>query len=360
MPPAICVLGHYERDYPRNVIVRRWLAELGYRVVECHSTIGFPWRHFALMAKYLKVRGEVSGVWVAEGGHRLVPWMKLWTRLGGHRLIFDPFISRYDTRVNDRGWYRPGSFQAWVAKWQDWSSVAAADHLVFDTTEHLEYFRANYHPSAEATVLEVAVDEEVFAPAPPKLASKGPFEVLFYGTYIPLHGIETILDAAAKLRDESGVVVTLIGKGQEYDAMRNRAETLALTNVEFVDPMPPEELARRIAAADLCLGIFGTSRKAGSVVPNKVVQCAAMAKPMITRDSTAMRRYFTDGQDVRLVPAADADALAAQILSLHQDSEARSTLGRAARRVFEARFSAAALKPRLLEILRANGVPAPS
>lgn len=353
--PAVCVLGHYELDYPRNVMVRRWLEELGYEVVQCHSTTAFPWRHLVLAAKYLRARRAVDGVWVAEGGHRLVPFIKLFTRLGGHRLIFDPFISRYDTRVNDRGWYRPGSVQAWIAKWQDWSSCAAADHLVFDTHEHEAYFREHYRPRAPATVLEVGVDEEVFRPGPPTLARQDDFEVLFYGTYIPLHGIATILDAAHALRDREGLRFTLIGQGQEYDAMRARADALELDNVRFVDPMPPTELAEYIRRADVCLGIFGTSRKAGSVVPNKVVQCAAMAKPMITRDSTAVRRYFEDGDDVRLVPAADSEALARAVDELRADAGARSRIGRAARRVFESHFSAEALRPKLLSILRANG-----
>jgi len=353
--PAVCVLGHYELDYPRNVMVRRWLEELGYEVVQCHSTTAFPWRHLVLAAKYLRVRRTVDAVWVAEGGHRLVPFIKLFTRLSRRRLIFDPFISRYDTRVNDRGWYRPGSLQAWIAKWQDWSSVAAADYLVFDTHEHLEYFRDNYRPSALATVLEVGVDEEVFCPGPVTLAREDDFEVLFYGTYIPLHGIQTILDAADLLRERQGLRFTLIGQGQEYDAMRRHADGLSLDNVRFVDPMPPTELAQYIRRADVCLGIFGTSRKAGSVVPNKVVQCAAMAKPMITRDSTAVRRYFDDGDNVRLVPAANAEALAKAVDDLRSNADARARLGRAARKVFERRFSADALRPKLRDILRANG-----
>ena len=226
---------------------------------------------------------------------------------------------------------------------------------MFDTHEHEEYFREHYRPSAPATVLEVGVDEEVFCPGAPTVARQDDFEVLFYGTYIPLHGIETILDAAHALKDREGLRFTLIGHGQEYDAMRRRADALELDNVRFVDPMPPTELAEHIRRADVCLGIFGTSRKAGSVVPNKVVQCAAMAKPMITRDSTAVRRYFQDGDNVRLVPAADAESLARAVDELQRDADARGRIGRAARSVFEEHFSAEALRPKLLRILQANG-----
>ena len=356
MPPAVCVLGHYERDYPRNVIVRRWLAELGYEVIEAHSTVDFPWRHGALARRVLKLPAHTAAIWVAEGGHRLVPLVKLWAKARGLPVIFDPFISRYDTRVNDRQWYAPGSAQAWIAKWQDWSGCVAADHLVFDTAEHEAYFRSHYRLRGPATVLEVAVDEEVFVRRPTPTADARAAEVLFYGTFIPLHGIETILGAAAKLKGRTDIRFTIIGRGQQYDAMRAHATTLDIPAVDWVEPMPPAALAQRVAKATVCLGIFGRSRKASSVVPNKVVQCAAMGKAIISRDSTAMARYF-DETSACLVPAGDASALASAVASLVDDTARRDALGEAAHAVFEARFSAAALRPRLQQILTDNGVP---
>jgi glycosyltransferase involved in cell wall biosynthesis len=64
----------------------------------------------------------------------------------------------------------------------------------------------------------------------------------------------------------------------------------------------------------LGLGIFGTSDKAGRVIPNKVFEALAMKLPLITGDSPAIRELLTDGENVLLVPRGDAQALANRIL----------------------------------------------
>jgi len=357
---AICVLGGYERDYPRNACIRRMLAEIGWEVVECHSDVAFPQRHLALARSYLRVRGRVAAIWVAEGGHRLVPWVKALARIDRVPVVFDPFLSRWSTRVEDRKLFPPGSLQAWIAAWQDWSSCTSADHLVFDTHEHQRWFFDRYRLRRPWDVLDVAIDEEVFTPDGPAPGRAAGLDVLFYGTYIPLHGIDTIVAAAALLRGRSDVRFTLIGAGQELARTRAELQRLALTNVTLVGPMPAVELAARIRAADVMLGIFGTSSKAAAVVPNKLVQCAAMGKPIVTRRSPAVERWFVDDRDLALVEPGDADALARRVLALADDPAARTRLGLGARAVFERRFAAVGQRERLAEILARAGVPPPS
>jgi glycosyltransferase involved in cell wall biosynthesis len=61
----------------------------------------------------------------------------------------------------------------------------------------------------------------------------------------------------------------------------------------------------------VCLGIFGTSEKAASVIPNKVFQVVAAGRPLITRDSPAIRELLSPTPGcVSLVAAGDAAALA--------------------------------------------------
>ena len=115
---TVCVIGGYERDYPRNATIRRMFDELGYAVLECHTDAPFPRRHAELAAALLRVRERIDAVWVAEGGHRLVPWIRAVTPRRVP-VVFDPFVSRYDTRIVDCRLHSPRSVQAWVARWQD-------------------------------------------------------------------------------------------------------------------------------------------------------------------------------------------------------------------------------------------------
>jgi len=345
-PSPVCVLGHHEPDYPRNQVLQEALRRGGRDVVVCHSRIPFPFRHLSLAAQYLRVHRRVRVVLVTEGGHRLVPLVKALALATGRRVIFDPFTSRYGTRVEDRGLHRPGTYQAVVSWLQDWSSTHAADFLIFDTDQHRLYFYERYGLRKDYAVIPVGVPEDLFHPAdPPARPEGGPLRVLFYGTYIPLQGVDTIVRAAAILAGDMDVAITLIGRGQTYGEVRALAEGLGIAGgpLLFEEPVPFGDLPGRIAASDLCLGIFGRTDKALRVVPNKIVQAAAMGAAMITGDTAAIRDRFRHGESVHLVPPSDPEALAGAIRALGADPDLRARLGRGARAVYEAHFSTEAI-----------------
>jgi glycosyltransferase involved in cell wall biosynthesis len=140
-----------------------------------------------------------------------------------------------------------------------------------------------------------------------------PTRLLFYGQFIPLHGIDTIIDAAALSRPEA-YRWTVIGDGQEAPRIRRRFAERPVANLRWLPSVPYAELRRHIADADICLGIFGGSGKAERVIPNKVFQALMAGRPLVTRDSPAMRELVGDGvAGVALVPPNDAAALLAAL-----------------------------------------------
>jgi glycosyltransferase involved in cell wall biosynthesis len=136
-----------------------------------------------------------------------------------------------------------------------------------------------------------------------------------------LHGIETIVEAAMR-SDPARHRWTLFGTGQEAPRIRRLLEQRPVRNIEWIDWVPYERLQEQIAAADMCLGIFGTSGKAERVIPNKAFQIVAAGRPLVTRDSPAIRELVPDGAPgIRLVPAGNADALLAAIDDLASRDE---------------------------------------
>jgi glycosyltransferase involved in cell wall biosynthesis len=88
-----------------------------------------------------------------------------------------------------------------------------------------------------------------------------------------------------------------------------------LPALDWMDWVDYASLRREIASADVCLGIFGISDKAASVIPNKVFQVIAAGRPLITRDSPAIRELVDPNmRDIALVPAGNAEALAGAIM----------------------------------------------
>lgn len=126
----------------------------------------------------------------------------------------------------------------------------------------------------------------------------------------------------------------LIGEGQlsswlEAEVARDRPPGLRW------DPwVPYEDLGREVREASVCLGVFGTSDKAARVVPNKVWQAMAAARPVVSADSAGIREAVVPGVNGLLTPPGDAPALAAALRTLAADRALRVRMGDAARAAY--------------------------
>jgi glycosyltransferase involved in cell wall biosynthesis len=140
--------------------------------------------------------------------------------------------------------------------------------------------------------------------------------VLFWGTFIPLHGVEVIIEAARKLALKGkSVEFKLIGDGQTAADIAELVEQEPLPNLTWQRAVVgTEELQAAIAQAHVVLGVFGTSQKAANVVPYKVHQAMASDRPVITRHTEQLAALDCPG--VKLVPPGDSEALADAILAL--------------------------------------------
>jgi glycosyltransferase involved in cell wall biosynthesis len=237
-------------------------------------------------------------------------------RLRGVPIAWDLFISAYDTLVYDRCLVRPGTLRAHLLRWVEAWAIRCADLVFLDTEAHARRVESLFGlPPQFCGAVRVGVEVEHFrsSTSRPARQSADSLEVLFYGQFIPLHGIETIV-AAARLMRQDPVNWTLIGRGQDAPRIRSMLDELPLAKLRWIDWIEYTELGNWIANADLCLGVFGTSGKADSVIPNKVFQVIAAGRPLVTRDSPAIRELLQHAPPcVYLIPAADPEALASVV-----------------------------------------------
>ena len=366
----MCFFGSYRIRHERNTILAKGLEKSGSEVIECHvpmpsvTAAGFiasrrkligdsflrllP-HNIALLAKYATVRDHDVMFLGFLTLHDL-PLAKILTKLNRKPLIFDPYISIYDTLVHDRRLISNRSLLGETIRLAESILLDLPDIVVADTHEQAKFYRYSLGTDArKLRTIYVGADEDVFFPRPKPRRNQN-FRVLFYGTYIPLHGVHYILEAANILRSYN-ISFTLIGRGQTYSETRRIASNLKLQNVSFREWIPYDELPKQISKSDVCLGIFGDTMKARRVIPNKVYQCLAMRKPVVTSDTPAAREILVDHRNSLLCDASNPEALARAILELRNDERLREDIASEGYELFKQRFTSVNVGASLVEIL---------
>jgi len=338
--------GRFDPGYSRNGILRSHLAALGWTVADFHP------RFCALgdLEAALRRLPRPEAVWVPCFRQRDVAAARRWCDRQGVPLLFDPLISAYDKQVFERFKLAEGSRAAQRLLAQEQRLFAKADTVLADTSCHAGFFAQTLGVAKDKIhVVYVGADETLFNAAPKRMA-EGPAEVLFFGSFIPLHGAETIVEAA-RIYQGPSVRWCLLGDGPEKSACVTAAA--GLTQVAFENPTPYVRLPARIHCADILLGVFGTTQKAGRVIPNKVFQALASGRPVITRTSEAYPHNTRASSAVSFVPPGDPQALAAAVASWVTQREMLAERGQAARVLYETCFSAAVVRSQLEQSLKA-------
>jgi glycosyltransferase involved in cell wall biosynthesis len=342
----VCLFGTYQRDHSANRLLREALTAAGCEVEEIHeplwertrdkdaayfapgslAALAVRWARCArrLRRRFAARTGPPPVVVVGFGGQLdlLLAARVCRPRRG---LVFAPLVSLTETLVDDRRLFGPRSLRGRLIGAIDRRTLATPDLVLADTAAHAAYFAAHGARAERVAVWYLGVEPE-FVELRERRAAGG--RVLYYGSFLPLHGVRTIIDAASKLGTHGEVV--MLGSGPERAAAEAYARERGV-GILWRDPVPLGRLPEEIAAADVVLGVFGASEKAAMVIPNKVWQAAAMGAPIVTRDGPAVREVLRPGRDCLVCPPADADALARVVRRLLANPEEAARLGRAAR-----------------------------
>jgi len=371
---TVCYWGTYDVEYPRNRTLMAGLRASGVEVRECHFPLWkdtsqklrharSAWFRPGLLLRWARAYGSLSArflkssrpdfLFVGYSGHFDVFPAWVLCRLRRVPLIFDAFLSLYDSLVLDRDAVPRAGLKAKFLAWVDRTACRLADRVLLDTQAHAEFFREAFGlPAEKFWVLPIGADDQVFRPGEKSPRNGRPYTVLHFGRYIPLHGLETVVRAAKLLEEKDAPCrFLMVGDGEERGKIEALASRLGVRSLEFRGPETPDRLAVTIQEADLCLGVFGETGKASRVIPNKVYEAMAAGKPVITGDSPAAREFLTDGVDCLLCRRGDAKALAEAIMRLQNDGALAERLALAGRIRFQEKASPSMIGRELLDRL---------
>jgi colanic acid biosynthesis glycosyl transferase WcaI len=168
----------------------------------------------------------------------------------------------------------------------------------------------------------------------------GKLVVLYSGSLGYSSNLETVVEAAALLRDEPRVLFVIVGEGVRKAGLESRVAALGLTNVLFKPLQPRGRVPEVFAAADLTLV---TLSEAGGRVSTqgKLYSLLAAGRPILA--------IAPAGQEARGVVAGagcgwgvdpdDAGSVARIIRAALQSPEELGRMGHAARECFDHAYS---------------------
>lgn len=310
-------------DYIRNTQELALLAEhaASYTVIaSAHKS--YPGRLLSIYRQLLMLRmSDYDTVFLGFAPQLILP-LFAW-KFKHQSIVEDFFISMYDTLCCDRCRFRPDSLIGRLLHYVDNRTLAGADAIICDTHAHGQYFSDEFCAEPDKLItMYLHADTDIYHPMTvtrdASLADK--YIVLYFGSILPLQGIDVVLDAFRLLENYAKLYFICIGPINDKKLAKPRPQA---ANIRYIDWLPQQELARYIAMADLCLaGHFnGKIGKAGRTIPGKAYIYRAMKKPMILGDSPANHELFKADKNTIFVQMGNAHALANGIIAWTKMSE---------------------------------------
>lgn len=242
------------------------------------------------LIKTLKLTDNIENIIILFPGVIDLIYLTLFGRSYRNKLIFDYFVVFYQTLITDRDLIKSKTLQLLILKLEK-LIMKIPSKLIVETEEIKAYINKTINPGSNIYVLQTPTNENIFSYKKVEKKSIKEIDFLYWGTYINLHGLEILIQAAANLDDKYKIY--LLGDGQEFSNINNLVKKFNLENVTFDKTLfsknhQYEYFYDLLSKSKIAIGTLSNSEKNNIVVPSKVMEAAALKIPFITYKSESM------------------------------------------------------------------------
>jgi colanic acid biosynthesis glycosyl transferase WcaI len=180
----------------------------------------------------------------------------------------------------------------------------------------------------------------------------GYFVVMFAGNLGFIAVLDTVLDAAKLLQDDTRIVFVIVGRGNAKPDLMKRTKLLHLTNVRFLPTQPKAILPQMLATADISLVTL--DRRLGRLnVPSKTYNIMASSRPVLAAvpPDSEIACLVQKADCGVCVPPEDPESMAQAIKDMLRHPEALERYGKNGRRYVVENYSRNLLIRRYRELL---------
>lgn len=354
-PTKVCyILSYRDPQYIRASAQIRALARCsGLEVILATNSSKGVFRYPQTLWALLKAKfTEEPDLYILGfRGHEIFWLVRLLTR--GKPLIFDALMSPYAALKFENKSGRIGRILAPMVRWLESDALRKSDIVLTDTQLHARFYSEEFGLAAEKIVVVPVGALEPNREICPSALVSSEFTVLFYGSFLPLHGVDIIVQAAGLLREypiqfhfiggDKKQVVNLLALCKKHDVARYTHRTWVP-----LDQLTQDEIPR----ASLCLGgPFGNTPQARRVITTKTSQCLALGKPTVI-GNILEDIGFADKTNSLLVEQEKPEALAQAIRWCYEHPQELAQLGRRGQALYHEQLSVEVIATRLEHALK--------
>ena len=155
--------------------------------------------------------------------------------------------------------------------------------------------------------------------------TKDHFSVLYIGGFGPHRGIDTLVKAAAILKDQSrNIKFQLIGAqpSQYVDMINGLVKELQVEDlVKIIDWVSSCDVLANIQQADVCTVPHHSNPHTDNTIPHKLFQYMIARRPVLVSSSKPLERTVTEAQAGLVFKAGDPQDCAEKVLALANSPE---------------------------------------
>lgn len=368
----VCFFGTYDRNFTSNLIVLKGLSSNGVKVIEVNSHIPVTrldrpedmsslkllsrvlkkWKIFSEIKKHWKNLSSCDYIYVGYPGHFDVILAYPIAKLLRKKIIFNPLVIFYTGFVNDQGILNEGSLLASIIKFGEKVIYQMTDLIIADTKLQEDHLHSLFKiPYKKIRTVAIGADDDIYKYSPKKAATTD-FNVVYYGLYSPLHGVEYILDAAEICKKDEHIKFLMVGRGNTYEKCVEEAKKRNLTNIIFYPDMTEVDAFETLATGDVFLGFLQKHPSVDRIIPNKVYQGLALGKAVITADAPVMQAVFKHKENIYLCNQADGKSLANAIFELKKDKKLREKIAQNGYKLYKNMFTPKAVGRELVKVMQ--------
>lgn len=212
-----------------------------------------------------------------------------------------------------------------VMQWTEDRALRGANAVVSNLPNAVEHMVTRGMPPEKFTWIPNGfnaadmAEPEPLDPAAAEAIPKDRFVVGYAGSHAPANALDTLLDAAALVRNNPRIVFVLAGFGNQKLRLQARVRDENLTNVRFIDPVPKRQVATLLRRFDLCYnGMLDEPLYRFGVAPNKLFDYFGAGRPVLfSVDAGSYRPVETFGAGIQ-VPPEDPVAIRDAVVRLSE------------------------------------------